>query len=453
MNRFKTFLAVAMLTASTLTAALPEGLVRDGINWTLPWGDSTLEGILVEPTDGSSSPHPAVLLSHGLGGTGPGLIGRAKQFADAGYVAIAVSYAHAGPGQMRNPDNAASPENFRRAQACLDIVSALSNVDPHRLYAWGFSMGAILTVGVTAEYPDRLAAAVIMAGGVQENPERLYISAERARRIRTPILILHGDADPRVLPEWSALLADTLQAVGTPFERYTYPGVDHPGILQVDDANARILPWFARFPSSLRAPPATAAAPTPPPAPTAAAAEPPAAVAARRLRAAAEPDRPMEGESHIFSRDGVEYLTYESEEAFDDLQNLLAADAALPLAPGELQMRYFRSATDGSVQIYGLWIPPDFDPTHPYNLLVQLHGIGPKELAGRRQTWRGQGVDTWIAPRPPSSSTPTAAATRSTKASAKPTCSRPSPTPNVACASPTTASFSWATRWAAPGRG
>ncbi len=364
-----------LLLATALSATLPTGFQRDGDTWTLPWGDSPLQGILIEPTGPADGPRPAVLLSHGLGGSAANQRQRAQQFADAGYVAIAVDYAHAGPGQMRNPDNAASPENIRRAKACFDILAALPDVAPERRYAWGFSMGAILTCGLVAEHPDLVAAAAIMAGGIQENPERLYISADQARHIRTPMLILHGENDGRVLPEWSALLAEVLTEVGTPYERYTYPGVNHPGILREADASDRILPWFARFPA-----PASATT----------------SATSARPRAAPEPDAPMPGESRLIPRDGIDYLTYESEAGFAELERLLATDATTPLTPGEYQMRYFRSAVDGSVQPYGLWVPAGYDPSQSYNLLIQLHGIGPKTLADRRQTWTGQGVTAWI---------------------------------------------------------
>lgn len=235
------------------TAPAPDaraaGNVRDfkleGESWTAEVDGQPLAGILVKPA--GSGPFPAILLSHGLGGSAQGLLGRARDYAAAGFVCIATDYTHAGQGKARNPDNAYSPENIRRASACLDVLASLPEVDARSICAWGFSMGAILSTGLAADRPERLAAVALMAGGIQENPTRLYASVGKARSIRTPFLILHGDADERVVPESSALLKQVLDESGVVNERIVFPGVDHTGIARHPEAQARVLEWFKRF--------------------------------------------------------------------------------------------------------------------------------------------------------------------------------------------------------------
>ncbi len=100
--------------------------------------------------------------------------------------------------------------------------------------------------------------------------------------------------------------------------------------------------------------------------------------------------------SRVIERGDLELVTFESEEDVAKLEQLVAAEPAKPLRPGELAMRYFRSATDGSVQPMALWLPANYDPVKKYPLVVQLHGIGPKVAAGRRLEWPGMEFTGWI---------------------------------------------------------
>jgi len=113
------------------------------------------------------------------------------------------------------------------------------------------------------------------------------------------------------------------------------------------------------------------------------------------------PQRPsqteiIKGESRVLVRGDLEILTYETEENFRGLEELYEQSQKSAPVPGALTMRYLRSRTDGSVQPYALWLPRDYDPARTYPLLIQLHGIGPKQLAGRRHLWKGMGIPEWI---------------------------------------------------------
>jgi pimeloyl-ACP methyl ester carboxylesterase len=110
---------------------------------------------------------------------------------------------------------------------------------------------------------------------------------------------------------------------------------------------------------------------------------------------------PMKGESRLIPRGDVELLTYETEEDVRKLEEELAASQQAAPRPGDYAKNYFRSRTDGSVQPYGIWVPRDYTPDGKFALIVQLHGIGPKSLAGRRLQWGGMGVKDWVDPHAP----------------------------------------------------
>jgi dipeptidyl aminopeptidase/acylaminoacyl peptidase len=72
---------------------------------------------------------------------------------------------------------------------------------------------------------------------------------EYADRVKSPVLLLHGEADASVPPEQSRAFADRLAAEGHPVELVSYPGEGHgfnePHHLM--DAASRITDFFDRW--------------------------------------------------------------------------------------------------------------------------------------------------------------------------------------------------------------
>ena len=150
-----------------------------GERWTYREGEFVMNGILLKPE--GPGPFPAVLISHGLGGSAESFgLSKAREMVKWGFVCIAPSYTHsagalgnrpnaskAGPptkgirGRQQPADYGASPENLRRAATCLDLVSCMPEVNAKRLFAYGHSMGGFVTIGLAAIEPDRLQAAAI----------------------------------------------------------------------------------------------------------------------------------------------------------------------------------------------------------------------------------------------------------------------------------------------------
>jgi dipeptidyl aminopeptidase/acylaminoacyl peptidase len=216
--------------------------------FTIERGGLTVHGIFLKPA--GKGPFPAILISHGLGGNARGFgLPRAREFVKLGYACIAPDYTHA----ERNADRktfGASEENVRRATACLDALAAMSDVDARRVYAYGNSMGAFLTIGLAADCPDRLAAAAITAGGVAGMQGAAAPSTARAEKIRTPFLILHGSADTTVPPERSKTLADILERNHVPHVRKVFEGINHDlSTVKSADVIAAIDEWFRKFPA------------------------------------------------------------------------------------------------------------------------------------------------------------------------------------------------------------
>jgi dipeptidyl aminopeptidase/acylaminoacyl peptidase len=149
-------------------------------------------------------------------------------------------------------------------------------VDGTRLGVWGGSHGGTLTMQSITRYPDLFKAAVNMYGVVNRetyvqrsdklgrsywlrfmggplplSPELYDFSntLQLVKQLKTPLLVLHGDADPRVPPFESRQLVEELKKHGKVYDAHFYPGEPH-GFGRPEnrlDANRRISEWFARY--------------------------------------------------------------------------------------------------------------------------------------------------------------------------------------------------------------
>ncbi|MBM3335479.1 dienelactone hydrolase family protein, partial [Candidatus Sumerlaeota bacterium] len=245
-----------------------------GERWTCEVNGRPLSGILIKPE--GDGPFPAILISHGLGGNAEGFARpKAQEFVKWGFVCIATDYTHAGSagrefaGKGARPPAGlgggqgkagregpapvgdrsqfgASPENVRRALACLAILRRQPYVDSKRVCAYGNSMGAFLTIGLAAQAPGQLAAAAITAGGVAPTEGFAAPTLETARHIRTPFLILHGSADTTVPPERSELLKQALDQNKAPNKRVVFDEIGHNAHRdRADDCYRLMREWFA----------------------------------------------------------------------------------------------------------------------------------------------------------------------------------------------------------------
>lgn len=206
----------------------------EGERWTCDAGSQSLSGILLKP-DGNG-PFPAVLISHGLGGSAESFgMNKAREMVKWGLVCIAPNYTHNIRGGARAPaqrgahppDYGAGEENLRRARVCVEILRGLPYVDGNRIAAYGHSMGGFVTIGVAATFPGLLKAAAITGSGVAPRTGYPAPSVELAAKIHAPFLILHGGSDPVVRPEQSASLKEALDRSRVPNERRVFDGEGH----------------------------------------------------------------------------------------------------------------------------------------------------------------------------------------------------------------------------------
>jgi dienelactone hydrolase len=235
---------IALLLLTLTAVAAPGELKLSGDRWTYRDGEFVMNGILLKPE--GKGPFPAVLISHGLGGSAENFgLNKAREIVKWGFVCIAPSYTHSAgasggrPGASKGgppnkiagqhaADFGASAENLRRAQTCLDLLSRMPEVNAKRMFAYGHSMGGFVTIGLAASEPDRLQAAAITASGIGRTEGQPAPSTTKAEKVRTPFLLLHGSTDTIVRPQQSEEFKGILDKNSVPNERTVYEGEGHP---------------------------------------------------------------------------------------------------------------------------------------------------------------------------------------------------------------------------------
>jgi dipeptidyl aminopeptidase/acylaminoacyl peptidase len=218
-----------------------------------------IQGFLYLPPGWSESGrYPSLVQVHG-GGTNSYLRGLSlleQYLAAKGYVVLAINY-RGGSGFGREfqdlsvndwangqAQDAAAAGRFLRSQPWSN----------GKVGIYGYSYGGIQTMAAIARAPEVFDAAVPMAGiydfadaytnadrlgrifirtghggAPEERPEIYAVSntLARLRQVRTPLLVMHGEADVRAPYRQFQLAVDSLRAFGKTFESRSYPGEPH----------------------------------------------------------------------------------------------------------------------------------------------------------------------------------------------------------------------------------
>ena len=197
---------------------------------------------------------------------------RLGRIASHGYVVAASQY--------RGVDGGEGIEEFGGAELAdvlnlFPLLESLPQADASRIGMYGWSRGGMMTYLALAR-TDRLKAAVIGAGPtdvaelIADRPEmEKHVLAElvpewqqnRSRAIversailwtdelhpKTPILLLHGSGDWRVVPTQSLRMATALYEAKRPFRLVFFEGGDH-GLSEFrDEVDEQVLRWLDRY--------------------------------------------------------------------------------------------------------------------------------------------------------------------------------------------------------------
>jgi 2,6-dihydroxypseudooxynicotine hydrolase len=250
--------AAHMRAVACLNDALPH-LSPPGRRLEVPFEGNHLVGVLRLPS--GDGPHPIVLMIPGLDSTKEELRSTEETFLVRGMATFSVD----GPGQGESEYDIPIRGDWSGvAEALLDRLAEIDEVDVSRVAVWGVSLGGYYAPRVAASLGDRVQACVALAGpfdwascwdglplltretfrvrsGAVDDEEARRFAATltlegEAEKITAPLLIVFGRKD-RLIP-WQN--ADRLRAAtGGPVE-----------LLMLEEGNhgcANVAPWHRPY--------------------------------------------------------------------------------------------------------------------------------------------------------------------------------------------------------------
>jgi len=189
---------------------------------TYPSGPDNVTGLLAIPT--TPGKHPALILVHEWWGLNDFAKGKAKQFAEKGFVTLAIDL-YRGP-VASDPDTAHQlarglPEDRakRDLAAAFSYLAARPDVAPTRIGSIGWCMGGGYALDEALQEP-RLAAAVIYYGRLPTDPSTIS-------RIKAKLLGNFGTEDKGIPPEAVAAFQKQAQAAGVSLDFKAYADAGH----------------------------------------------------------------------------------------------------------------------------------------------------------------------------------------------------------------------------------
>lgn len=228
-------------------------------------------GFIYKPKQIEGKKFPVLIFNRG--GLADGAIGPANfnyiyemhRYASEGFVVIASQYRGADGSEGR--DEAAGADT-NDVMNLIPLASSLGYADMNRLFMWGYSRGAMMTLQAIKRGAPLRAAAIVGAptdlvpglndpGFVQfartvypdfDARKEEHVKSRSAilwvDKINIPLLIMHGGADPGTSPTQAITFAQKLQEQGNVYELVIYAKDDHGVFLNTEDRLRRTVDWF-----------------------------------------------------------------------------------------------------------------------------------------------------------------------------------------------------------------
>ncbi len=188
-------------------------------------GDLPLKGFLATPATAAAT--PGVLVVHEWWGNNDYSKRRAKELAEAGYVAFALDMYGTAPttdfaqaAELSKPFYEDRALMLRRVRLGLDQLRQAKGVDQRQLAAIGFCFGGACVLGLARD-GEELAGVVSFHGGLRTANKAL------PKSVKAPLLILHGGADAFVPPAEVAGFIDEMTAAQATWQMEVYGGAVH----------------------------------------------------------------------------------------------------------------------------------------------------------------------------------------------------------------------------------
>ncbi|HWT02065.1 MAG TPA: prolyl oligopeptidase family serine peptidase [Pyrinomonadaceae bacterium] len=230
-----------------------------------------IAGFIYKPKRTEGQKLPAIIFNRG--GLADGAIGpenfnylyEMHRYASEGFVVIASQYR--GAGGSEGKDEAAGADT-NDVMSLIPLARSLPYVDMNRLFMWGYSRGAMMTLQALKRGAPVRAVAVVGAPtdltanvnnpGFIQFARAVYPDFDARRdehlknrsailwvdKIEVPLLIMHGGADPGTPPTHAINLAQKLEEQGKTYELVVYARDNHGVFRNAEDRLRRTVDWF-----------------------------------------------------------------------------------------------------------------------------------------------------------------------------------------------------------------
>jgi phospholipase/carboxylesterase len=175
-------------------------------------------------------PHPALLLLHGRGTDERDLLPLAGELDPRLYVVSArAPFRFPWGGYMwyeldeqgvGYPEGATLEESLARLRAFIGEMAAELPIDPKRLYAGGFSMGAAMSAALALTVPERVAGAMVLSGYL---PLDAGLDFKGEQAAGHPVFAAHGLHDPVIPIQFGRQTRDALATFPVDLTYREYP--------------------------------------------------------------------------------------------------------------------------------------------------------------------------------------------------------------------------------------
>lgn len=190
-------------------------------------GKTDLEGFIAFD-DSVKTPRPVVLIVHQWMGLSENEKMRAKMLAEKGYVAFAVDIYGKGVRPTGMPEAGKLAGQYKenrklfrqREQAAYDFIKKDKRVDAKKIVVIGYCFGGTGALEL-ARTGAALSGVVSFHGGLA-NPQ-----PEDAKKIKAPVLVLHGAVDPNVPPSEVDLFKKEMDAAKVDYQFISYSNAVH----------------------------------------------------------------------------------------------------------------------------------------------------------------------------------------------------------------------------------
>ncbi len=185
-------------------------------------GEDTVSAYLAVP--GGSGPFPALIVIHEWWGLNDWIKKDADDFADSGYVALAIDLYHgksaSSPEEARELSGSVPQERAATdLRSAFDYLGSRSVVDGNHIGSIGWCMGGGYSLITALDIKD-LAVCIIAYGRLNKDPETL-------KQIACPVLGIFGEKDQNITPGDVKEFEDALNKAGVNNHIIIYPDANH----------------------------------------------------------------------------------------------------------------------------------------------------------------------------------------------------------------------------------